>query len=70
MGDEADRLIDDGIEDFYSFGGLDESKEVRCKHCRERDLYWTNINGKPVLVDENRQRHVCKPSADDFEMIE
>lgn len=48
--------------------------EVRCKHCRERDLFWKQQKGKWRLVDGEGRWHMClkksQPTADDFEVID
>lgn len=59
----------DPDEDEYQ-----DAEEVRCKHCRERDLFWEEARGdhnrkKRVLVDEDGNMHDCpafrKPVASD-----
>lgn len=58
--------------DFDPFG--DENEDgVTCLHCGEEGLYWQETFGpdgqvKPRLYEDGKP-HVCKPSADDFEVV-
>jgi hypothetical protein len=50
----------------------DDEQGVTCNRCGAEGLYWQRVtqpdgrSEKPVLFEDGR-RHVCKPSADDFE---
>jgi hypothetical protein len=45
--------MDDALE-------FPEEREVRCRYCEERDLYWSeDIDGKFVLVNEEGEKHKC-----------
>jgi hypothetical protein len=47
-------------------------EDLTCKHCGE-ECYWQEVfgpDGKPrVRLFEGGKPHVCKPSADDFEVL-
>lgn len=53
----------------------DEHPGVTCSRCGEADLHWQMVTApdgrseRPVLFNERMQRHVCRPSADDFEAL-
>ena len=48
---------------------------VTCLRCQTQGLHWRMVaqadgrSDKPVLFDDSMHRHVCKPSADDFEAL-
>lgn len=57
MGDMADWIIDNGIDELiYDNGGF-----VSCKYCNEDYLHWENIDGKWRLANEKCVIHKCKP---------
>jgi hypothetical protein len=59
--------------DAFDMDAADE-ESVTCLRCGEEDLYWQRVtqadgrSDKSVLF-ENGKRHVCKPSAEDFEVV-
>lgn len=61
---DADRFAEDG-----------EPAEVKCNRCGAEGLFWEMVTApdgcseKPVLFEQGMRRHVCKPSADDFEVV-
>ena len=64
--------FDDDPEDWY-----DDHAEVRCKHCRERDLHWEEARDEHnekrwVLLDFAGNVHRCPafplaPGAEEFD---
>lgn len=68
------------MADDYDWGDLydgDEEREVRCKFCRKRDLFWQEGRGehnrkKWVLVDEYGDIHDCRKPVklSDFPVVE
>lgn len=59
MGDIADFHL----ESYYGDHEHDEEREVRCKHCGERGLFWEQRGvDRFILVDEDGRAHAphCK----------
>jgi len=62
-------------EETPDFAEDEDDQGVTCRHCQQDGLYWQKVwdaggKEKPVLFDStNDRRHVCKPSADDFEVL-
>lgn len=57
MGDMADWINQGDPDEFH------EEREVRCKHCGERGLYWEERGRERfILVDEDGNAHAphCK----------
>lgn len=61
-------------EEFPDFD-QDDDPGVTCLRCGEEELHWERVTSpdgrseKPVLFDADMRRHVCKPSANDFEVL-
>ena len=53
----------------------EEDRVITCKHCGATDLHWLQVvqpdgrSEKPVLFNQRGMRHICQPSADDFQVI-
>lgn len=43
--------------------------EVECNRCGQDGLYWEETADGWRLFNEDGERHICKPSADDFECV-
>ena len=62
-------------EEAPDFAEDDDDEGVTCLHCGEQGLCWLGTydaagNRKPKLFGPNDEGpHVCKPSADDFEVL-
>lgn len=53
MGDIADAILNDGIEDFYWF----ENKQ--CSYCGRRELHWGLTNRGWRLFNDREEMHSC-----------
>lgn len=53
----------------------DDAHSVTCDRCGVEDLHWESVTSPDgrserfVLFDDNLRKHVCAPSADDFEVV-
>ena len=70
MGEEADRLIDEGFEYYggsYSGRFRREFSRATCKYCGEEGLSWKYLEGPDWegmrLVDEDEEIHDCPERA-------
>ena len=68
MGDIADWIIDNMIDNACDLGDYDDSFDdedyfptrIECKFCKETGLKWTLCESGYRLVDENNTIHECK----------
>jgi hypothetical protein len=57
------------------FSERDEPNDVRCNRCGQGGLHWRRVTAadgrseKSVLFTDSMSRHICKPSADDFDTL-
>jgi hypothetical protein len=50
-----------------------EPQEITCRHCNQDGCYWQETwdgqgRARPRLYEDGKP-HVCRPSADDFEVV-
>ena len=43
--------------------------EVECNRCGQDGVYWSMTADGWRLFNEDGERHICEPSADDFECV-
>lgn len=63
------------MDDAHDMGYDPEPAEVTCRRCGQKGLHWRNVTSadgrreKSYLFDDKIRKHVCQPSADDFEVV-
>lgn len=68
--------VEDWMTDWYPEDDVDETREVRCKFCGTRGLFWELRTGsRYVLVDEDGAAHspFCKgrtAKANEFSVLD
>lgn len=62
--------MDDFLDSYdYDDEDREPDDDVRCKFCGVDGLYWTHTGERWRLMD-GMKFHVCKPSADDFDVLD
>lgn len=62
MGDIADMLVDQMIEQGMWGRATSRPKKVTCERCGKRNLEWGNDGRSWYLINRNADPHVCHRS--------
>ena len=75
MGDIADMLIEsscDYSDELYDVGYYRARKELRCRSCGKRNLFWRKVSGNWIMMEQDTKIHQCEgyePSIESLKII-
>lgn len=63
MGDIADMHADafwDDPDELYDIGYYRARKELRCRSCGKRELFWRKVSGNWIMMEQDNKVHQCE----------
>lgn len=63
MGDIADMHAEslyDDHDELYDVGYYRVRKELRCRSCGKRELFWRKVSGNWIMMEQNNKVHQCE----------